>query len=313
MKKMISLLLAAAMLLSFAGCSYGSNPADETPDTPSAQTPAAPSSSDEGTPSGFDTNRDITVISREDGSGTRGAFIELFGIEVKDSDGNKNDLTTEEAVIANKTDVMLTTVAGDPYALGYVSLGSLNDTVKAMKIDGVEATTENVVSGDYKVARPFMIATKGEASGLAKDFIDFILSREGQEVISDGYIMVNDAADVYAGTKPSGRIVVAGSSSVTPIMEKLREAYLKINPSAEIEVQQSDSTAGMQGAIDGVCDIGMASRELKDSEKEQLTGIQIAIDGIAVIANPQNTIDNLTSEQVNRIYTGEVNNWSEIA
>ena len=308
MKRILACVLAVVMVFALAACGA---PAAEDSSSPSAS--AGSSSSPSASASDFDSTREISVVSREDGSGTRGAFIELFGIEVKDSDGNKNDLTTEEAVIANKTDVMLTTVAGDPYALGYVSLGSLNDTVKAMKIDGVEATTENVVSGDYKVARPFMIATKGEASGLAKDFIDFILSREGQEVISDGYIMVNDAADAYAGTKPSGRIVVAGSSSVTPIMEKLREAYLKINPSAEIEVQQSDSTAGMQGAIDGVCDIGMASRELKDSEKEQLTGIQIAIDGIAVIANPQNTIDNLTSEQVNRIYTGEVTNWSEIA
>lgn len=260
----------------------------------------------------FDLNNEISVISREDGSGTRGAFIELVGIEEKDGNGNKVDRTTKEATIAPKTDVMLTNVAGDEYAIGYVSLGSLNDSIKAMKIDEIEATPENVKNGAYKIARPFNIATKGEPTGLAKDFITYILSAEGQEVVAKSYIAITDNAPSYNGDQPTGKIVVAGSSSVTPIMEKLKEAYEQVNPNAEIEIQMSDSTAGMNAAIDGTCDIGMASRSLKDSEKEQLEGIEIALDGIAIITNSGNSIDNLTTETVKEIFTGEVTMWSEI-
>ena len=255
---------------------------------------------------------DITVVSREDGSGTRGAFIELFGIEVKTEDGGKKDMTTKEAIIANKTDVMLTNIASDPNAIGYVSLGSLNDTVKALDIDGVEAIAAHVKDGSYPVARPFIIVTKGEGSVLAQDFISFIMAKEGQTIVTDGYIAVDESAAAYAGSKPEGKITVAGSSSVTPIMEKLREAYLEINPNAAIEIQMSDSTAGMTAAIDGTCDIGMASRELKDSEKEQLTGISIALDGIAVIVNSGNPLDGMTSEQVKGIFTGETLTWGEV-
>jgi len=260
----------------------------------------------------FDPSKTIRVVSREDGSGTRSAFIELFGIEVKGADGSKKDLTTKEAVIAKQTDVMMTNIAGDKYAVGYISLGSINKTVKAIQIDGVDPTAENVQNGTYPVARPFNIATKGEPAGLAKDFIEFILSGDGQAVVAKSYIAVDENAPAYAGSKPAGKIVVAGSSSVTPVMEKLKEAYLEINPNAIIEIQLSDSSAGMIGAIEGTCDIGMASRALKDSELEQLISTQIAWDGIAVIVNNENPVSSLTKEQVRGIFTGELTKWSEI-
>ena len=254
----------------------------------------------------------ITVVSREDGSGTRGAFIELFGVEEKDADGNKVDNTTEEAEITNNTAVMMSTVAGDVDAIGYISLGSLNDSVKAVKIDGVEATAENIKSGEYKVSRPFNIATNGEVSDVAQDFIDYILSPEGQAVVEDnGYIPVESSEAESA--QPEGKVVVAGSSSVTPVMEKLKEAYAEVNPNAEIEIQQSDSTTGMTSAIDGICDIGMASRELKDEELEAgLTSTTIANDGIAIIVNNDNPTDDLSVDQVKSIYVGETTTWGDL-
>lgn len=255
---------------------------------------------------------EITVVSREDGSGTRGAFIDLFAVEVKADDGTKKDMTTKEAIIASKTDIMLTNISGDPNAIGYVSLGSLNDTVKALSIDGVAASAENVKNGTYPIARPFIIATKGEVSGLAADFISFILSREGQAVVGKGYIAIDNDAPAYAGTMPEGKITVAGSSSVTPVMEKLKEAYLIINPNVVIEIQLSDSTAGMTGTRDGTCDIGMASRELKESELAELTGTPIALDGIAVIVNTKNPVNGLTREQVRSIFIGEVTAWDAL-
>lgn len=254
----------------------------------------------------------INVVSREDGSGTRGAFIELFGVQVKDADGNKKDMTTKEAIIANKTDIMLTNVGSDANAIGYVSLGSLSDAIKALSIDGVAASVENVKNGSYKISRPFNIAVKGEAEGITKDFIDFILSAEGQAVVAKSYIAVDEAAPAYSGSKPSGKLVVAGSSSVTPIMEKLKEAYVAINPEATIEIQMSDSTAGMTGALDGTCDIGMASRELSDNENSSLNGIQIALDGIAVIVNNENAASDMTSENVRKVFTGETTTWAEL-
>lgn len=255
---------------------------------------------------------DITVVSREDGSGTRGAFVELMGVEVKGEDGSKKDMTTEEAVIANSTDVVMQNVASDKNAIGYISLGSLNDTVKAVTVDGAAPSVETIKDGSYKVSRPFYIATKGEVSEITQDFISFILSAEGQEVVGSSYIKVDDAAPAYEGTKPEGKIVVAGSSSVTPVMEKLAEAYKAVNDKATIEIQMSDSTAGMTGAMDGTCDIGMASRELKDSEAEALTGTVIAMDGIAIIVNNENAVDGLTVEQVNGIYTGEITSWADV-
>ena len=256
----------------------------------------------------------ITVISREDGSGTRGAFVELMGIEQKDADGNKVDLTTDEAIITNSTSVMLTSVAGDKAAIGYVSLGSLNDTVKALSIDGVEANVENIKAGTYTVSRPFNIVLPATMSDIAKDFVSFILSADGQKVITDnGYIAIDEKAAAYTATGLSGKLTVGGSSSVTPVMEKLAEAYKALNPDADVEVQQSDSTTGITGASEGTCDIGMASRELKDTEASlNVTTTKIAIDGIAVIANLENPISNMTKDTVMKIYTGEITDWSSV-
>lgn len=255
----------------------------------------------------------ITVVSREDGSGTRGAFIELFGIEEEGDDGEKVDKTTTDAAIANATSNMMTTVSGDEYAIGYTSMGALNDSVKALKVDGVEATPENVKSGDYKIQRPFNIATKGDVSEVAQDFINYIMSPEGQKVVEEnGYIAVDDQKE-YKSNGATGKIVVAGSSSVTPVMEKLSEAYQALNTKAEIEVQESDSTTGMTSAAEGTCDIGMASRELKDTEKDAgLTSQVIAIDGIAVIVNQDNGLDDISPETVKAIYTGETTDWNEV-
>lgn len=261
----------------------------------------------------FDTSKEISVISREEGSGTRGAFIELFGVEQKDASGKKVDNTTSDATITNSTSVMMTNVSTDQYAIGYISLGSLNNTVKALKVDGSEATVANIKSGAYKISRPFNIATKGTLNPAAQDFVNYILSTEGQKVVTDNGYIANDGAKAYSGTKPSGKIVVAGSSSVTPVMEKLKEAYLKVNTNATIEVQESDSTTGMTSAINGICDIGMASRAIKDSEKSSgLTETKIATDGIAVIVNNKNTLSDITSETVKKIFTGDTSSWSEI-
>lgn len=252
----------------------------------------------------------ISVISREDGSGTRGAFTELFGV----LDDNKKDATTSSAVVTNSTSVMMTTVAGDPASIGYISLGSLNDTVKAVKIDGVAPSAEGVKDGSYKVARPFNVVTNDNISEVAQDFLNFIMSAEGQEVVDADYVSVADNAESYTASGKSGKVVVAGSSSVTPIMEKLAEAYEALNPDVKVEVQQSDSSTGVQSTIDGTCDLGMASRELKDSELSQgVKPVVIAMDGIAVIVNTGSAIDDLTADQVKGIFTGDITDWSEIA
>ncbi|HBA68385.1 MAG TPA: phosphate ABC transporter substrate-binding protein [Lachnospiraceae bacterium] len=290
MKKLAAFSLAGAMAAAiFTGCGNGKN-------------------------SGFNASHEINVISREEGSGTRGAFIELFGIEQKNDAGEKVDYTTDAAAVTNSTAVMMQSVAGDVYSVGYISLGSLNDTVKAVRIDGIEATVENIENGTYKIARPFNIVTKGTVSGEAQDFIDFIMSADGQKVIEeDGYIPVSDGA-AYAGGIDSGKIVVSGSSSVSPVMEKLKEAYLAVNPNVTIEIQQSDSSTGVSNTIDGTCDIGMASRELKDSETENgAASTVIAMDGIAVIVNNENSTGNLENGQVMEIFTGDAAVWSDVA
>lgn len=255
----------------------------------------------------------INVISREDGSGTRGAFIEIFGIEKKNAEGKKIDYTTEEAAITNSTAVMLSSVAGDKYAIGYVSLGSLNNSVKALQIDGAEASVENINNGSYKISRPFNIAVKDNLSDVATDFVNYILSDEGQNVIAaNKYIKVKTSGS-FQTNAPKGKVVVAGSSSVSPVMEKLIEAYKKINPNATLELQTSDSTTGVTNAINGTCDIGMASRSLKSSEKEKgVNEVTIAIDGIAVIVNQENPTVGLTKAQVESIFTGKVEKWNKI-
>lgn len=258
-------------------------------------------------------DENITAVSREDGSGTRGAFIELFGIEQKDKDGNKVDKTTSSVQITNSTSVMMTTVAENKAAIGYISLGSLNDTVKAVKIDGAEASVDTVKDGSYKIVRPFNIVTKDKLSKQAQDFENYIMSADGQKIIEDnGYISVGDKP-AYEAAAVEGKVVVAGSSSVTPVMEKLAEGYKTVNDKVEIEVQQSDSTTGMTSAIDGLCDIGMASRDLKDSETAAgLTATVIAKDGIAVIVNNDSGVEELTSEQVKDVYTGNITTWEDL-
>ena len=317
MKKPFAVVMAAMMAAGMmAGCS--SKPQETTAAATGAQTEAASSATDTKAevtePAGGKAEGPITVVSREDGSGTRGAFIELFGIESKNDAGEKVDNTTEDAEITNSTSVMMTTIAGNKGAIGYVSLGSLNDTVKAVAIDGADATVDAIKAGEYKVARPFNIAVKDGLSDAASDFIKFIMSEDGQKVVEDnGYISQgNEGAYTASGLK--GKVVVAGSSSVTPVMEKLKEAYEKANGGKiTVEVQQSDSTTGITSASDGLCDIGMASRDLKDEEKSSgLTATVIATDGIAVIVNKENPTDGLTSDQVKSIYVGDTTDWADV-
>lgn len=303
MKKIAAAVMMVSMVAVIAvGC--GSSNGTDTKGADANQSDAT---------SDWDETSDVTIVSREDGSGTRGAFIELFGIEEKQDDGTKVDMTTTDAQITNNTSVMLTTVADNEYAIGYVSLGSLNDSVKALKIGGAEATAENIENGSYKVSRPFNIAVKKDLNNkVAKDFMSFIMSTEGQKVVADEkYIAVADVKD-YAGTKPSGSCVVGGSSSVSPLMEKLIEAYKAVNPNASIELQTSDSTTGMTSTIEGSYDIGMASRELKEEEAAELEPTVIATDGIAVVVNNANPLDELSADQVKDIYVGNVSTWDEI-
>ena len=256
----------------------------------------------------------IDVVSREDGSGTRSAFVELFEVQVTNAEGKKVDATTTSAVVTSSTAVMMTTVSGDVNAIGYISLGSLNDTVKALDIDGVAATTANVKSGSYKISRPFNIVTKGTPNAATQDFINFIMSSEGQKVIGDNhYIAIDDKAPAYSkDSSASGKVVVAGSSSVSPVMEKLKEAYATANSAVTIEIQTSDSSTGISSTIEGICDLGMSSRALKDSEAASVNSKTIAIDGIAVIVNKNNTLKGMTKEQVSSIFLGEIVDWKDI-
>ena len=293
-KKLLALALSCVCALgafALAGCSGGGD------------------ASSDG--SGSSAGGAISVISREDGSGTRGAFTELF--EIEDADGN--DATTTSAVVTNSTSVMMTTVAGDPNSIGYISLGSLNDTVKAVEIDGVAPSADGVKDGSYKVARPFNVVAGQNLSDVAQDFLNFIMSSDGQAVVSEeNYVSVADDAQPYVASGKSGKVVVAGSSSVTPVMEKLAEAYMALNPDVTVVVQQSDSTTGVTGTIEGTVDLGMASRALKAEEEEQgVVGTTIAMDGIAVIVNLENDTENLTTEQIMNIYTGAITDWSELA
>lgn len=326
MKKKLAVMVMAAALAAttLAGCGSSSSQAqadapasaettDNTASAETEETTEADAAEEAGTEAAKMTG-DISILTREDGSGTRGAFIELMGIEVKNEDGEKEDMTTPDAGVTNSTEVMLSTVAGNPQAIGYVSLGSLNDTVKAVQIEGVDATADNVANGTYTVSRPFNIATLDTVSDSAKDFISYILSAEGQAVIEEnGYIAIDKNAESYSGSGATEKIVVGGSSSVSPVMEKLKEAYVAVNPDADIEIQTSDSTTGMNDAAAGTCDIGMASRELKDEEVAAgLTNTVIANDGIAVIVNKENPLNNLTKDQVMNIYTGNVTIWDDI-
>ena len=289
MKKFAAIFMCAALAVgALSGCSSNEN--SSTADNSTAGNP-------------------ISVVTREDGSGTRSAFVELFGIE--DADGN--DAITQSAEISNSTSVVMTTVAGNPDAIGYISLGSLDDTVKALEIDGVAATVDNINNGTYKVYRPFNIVTKEGLSETAQDFVNFIMSEQGQAIVAEDCISVESNGS-YTPSGKTGTVTVSGSSSVTPVMQVLKEEYEALNPDVTIELQQSDSTTGVNDAIAGTSDIGMASRALKDSELEQgVVGTVIANDGIAVIVNNESTVTGLTSEQVKGIYMGELTNWSEVA
>ena len=321
-KKVLAAVLMGAMVFSMAACGSNDSGSSSSDSTTTEDSASSDSGSDASAPSGT-----ISVLSREEGSGTRGAFVELFGVEEENADafvelfgveeenadGEKVDNTTVDAQVTNSTAVMMTGVAQDPQAIGYISLGSLDDSVKALKVDGAEASAENVKNGTYKVSRPFNIVTGDSLSDVAQDFVDYILSSDGQAIVGEDYIPVDDAAEAYAGTSPEGSVVVAGSSSVSPVMEKLKEGYEAVNPNASIEIQTSDSTTGVESTISGICDIGMASRELKDTEtSEGVTGTQIAIDGIAIIVNNENSMTDITSDQVKQIYTGEVTNWEDL-
>ncbi len=307
MKKVLSKITAitvmsALAVTAFAGC--GGNSSSNSSETSGAAATSAESAA-------FDTSKTIAVVTREEGSGTRDAFTELTGVLVKEN-GTKTDNTTSSAVTINSTEAVITNVKDNDAAIGYISLGSLNDTVKAVKVGSVEATAENVKSGDYAISRPFNIAYKGELSEVAQDFVDYILSSDGQAVVSgEGYVAVTEN-EAYSGSKPEGKISVAGSSSVSPVMEKLAEAYQKVNTNAKVEIQTSDSSAGMQAAMEGTCDIGMASRDLKDEEASSLKSTTIAKDGIAIIVNTANTCDDLTVDQIKSIYTGETTVWSDV-
>jgi len=294
-KILVSVLVATLVLTAFAGCGGNQAPASPTPS------------------SNFNANREITVVSRESGSGTRGAFVELTGIEVRGADGSVTDMTSAEATIGNGTNAIMTNVAGDTYAIGYISTGSINNTIKPISVDGVAPTAENILAGSYVIARPFIIVTKGNLEPVAGEFIDFIMSELGQEIVAGSYIHVDLNAPAFQSAGHSGTVVIGGSTSVAPVMERLSEGYRALNPNATIEVHATGSGAGITGAIDGLLDIGMSSREIRDSEMEQLDRqITICMDGIAVIVNNNNPITNLTSEQVREIFTGETTRWADV-
>ncbi len=300
--KFLGILLAVTLL--FTACGKGGSDTEST-EGAGSETTATEEASNETT-GGMEGM--ISVVSREEGSGTRGAFVEL--VKVEDKDGN--DATSVEAVIQNNTEAVMTTVSGEKSAIGYISLGSLNDTVKALKVDDVEATAENVANGSYKIARPFNIVTKEEPTGAEADFIGFILSEEGQKIVEEeGYVKSPEAKDYTPDESASGSIAIAGSSSVTPIMEKLVEAYGKINPNVKIQVNMSDSTTGVQSVKDGIAQIGMASRELKESEQD-LNKVVIAMDGIAVVVNKDNSVENISLDNLKSVYLGEIENWEDV-
>lgn len=269
---------------------------------------------DEGTATDSEVAGEIIVVSREDGSGTRGAFTEITGVLAEDENGEETDQTYLEAVIQNGTEGVLSTVSGDSNSIGYVSLGSLNDTVRGLPIDGVEPTNETVQDGSFPISRNFNIAWGGDLSEVAQDFIDYILSAEGQAIaVEEGYVEYVTGAEAYAGDgSQTGNISVVGSTSVTPLMEVLAEEYSKLNEGVQIDITSNGSSAGMTAAMDGTADIGMASRDLKEEEEAELESTPIAVDGIAVIVNKSNNIESLTLEQVRQIFTGEITEWEEV-
>ncbi|WP_311479749.1 substrate-binding domain-containing protein [uncultured Anaerococcus sp.] len=307
-KKILAATLSLGLIL--AGC--GKDQKAEEKEAETTQIAESPAEKEASTETANQEDYDFTVVSREEGSGTRGAFIELVGLE-EEVDGSKEDMTTQEAIVQNSTNGVMQTVSQDKEAIGYISLGSLNDTVKALKIEGVEATEENIVNGTYKISRPFNLAFKeAEINDLAKDFLKFCLSEEAQALtLEEGYVPLKDT-EKYEPAKVSGTLTVAGSTSVTPLMQKMAEKYQELNPDAKIEIQSTGSSAGIEAVIDGAADIAMASRELKDEEKDKLAVEVIATDGIAVVVNPASKVEDLTMDQLKQIFKGELKNTSEL-
>ena len=307
-KKILAATLSLGLIL--AGC--GKDQKAEEKEAETTQIAESPAEKEASTETANQEDYDFTVVSREEGSGTRGAFIELVGLE-EEVDGAKEDMTTQEAIVQNSTNAVMQTVSQDAEAIGYISLGSLNDTVKALKIEGVEATEENIVNGTYKISRPFNLAFKeAEINDLAKDFLKFCLSEEAQALtLEEGYVPLKDT-EKYEPAKVSGTLTVAGSTSVTPLMQKMAEKYQELNPDAKIEIQSTGSSAGIEAVIDGAADIAMASRELKDEEKDKLAVEVIATDGIAVVVNPSSKVEDLTMDQLKQIFKGELKNTSEL-
>ncbi|WP_296114283.1 substrate-binding domain-containing protein [uncultured Anaerococcus sp.] len=317
-------ILAASLSLGLILTSCGNDTNEENQNEPSKQTEtsekvetpeedASPEEEEEeSTETASAEDYEFTVVSREEGSGTRGAFVELVGLE-EEVDGEKEDMTSLEAIVQNSTNGVMQTVSGDSEAIGYISLGSLNDTVKAVKVEGVEATEENIEDGSYKISRPFNLAFKeDELDDLAKDFLKFCLSEDAQALsLEEGYVPVKDT-EKYEPANLSGTLTVAGSTSVTPLMEKMAEKYEELNSDASIEIQSTGSSAGIEAVMDGSADIAMASRELKDEEKEALAVEVIATDGIAVVVNPESKVEDLTMEELKEIFKGELTNTSDL-
>ncbi|MCL2856378.1 MAG: substrate-binding domain-containing protein [Oscillospiraceae bacterium] len=311
MNKLLALVVIVTLVLAaLVGCAQGGQASQDNPTTQGTESPQSVVDQDA---SNFNTNREITVISRESGSGTRGAFIELTGVEVRGEDGTVTDMTSLEATIGNGTNAIMTNVSSDVYAIGYISTGSVNDTIRPLSVDGVAPTAENILAGSYVIARPFIIVTAEDIDPLTREFIDFIMSELGQEIVAERYIPAVLNAPAFQSAGHSGTIVIGGSTSVAPVMERLSEGYRALNPNANIEVHVSGSGAGITGTIDGLLDIGMSSREIRDSEMEQLgQQITICMDGIAVIVNNNNPITDITSEQVRQVFTGELSRWADI-
>ena len=295
MKRVIASVCAAALALSMVAC--GSDASTST-------------STSTGSESGASTS--ITVVTREDGSGTRSAFVELTGVET-----DEGDMTIATAQVANSTNNVMTSVQAEPSAIGYISMGSLNETVKGIAVDGVEPTTDNVKAGTYPISRPFNIVTNGDISAqdeLTQDFVNWVMSADGQAICTEEGYIGDDAAEAYTSTQPSGSLAVGGSSSVSPVMEKLIETYMAdVNPNASIDLQTTDSTNGVTGALDGTYQVGMASRAISDDEASQgAVSTQLAMDGIAVIVNTENTVSNISMDSLRGIYTGEVTDWADV-
>ena len=313
MKFLKTLAIVVAALLLIVGCKKDDTKKETTEKTTTETTETKTEDKSEDKTEETTAGGEIHVVSREVGSGTRGAFTEITKILSKNDKGEEVDSTYEEATIVNSTEGVITAVNGDALAIGYISLGSLNDEVKAVKVDGVEATPENINKGDYKIARPFMLAYhEANLSDVAKDFIKFIMSKDGQEIVKEDGCIPMETTENYKPANIEGRIAIAGSTSVTPLMEKLVDKYKELNPGFEADIQSNGSSAGIQAAIEGVAEIGMSSRNLKPEELEQVESTAIAMDGIAVVVNNDNAIDDISLDNVHKIFVGEVKDWNDV-